>query len=80
MRRERRNVRFPGLHGRARKLEPPGEVALECRLVTRGGAGLAHGRVESDQRAQQLDELVLTPGDLVAHRLLGVRQRHGTRS
>ncbi len=80
MRRERRDVRFPGLHGRAGLLEPRGEVALQCRLVARARAGLAHGRVEPDQRAQQLDELVLAPGDLVAHRLLGVRQRHGTRS
>ena len=37
---------------------------------------LMRRRVEADERAQQLDEVVRATLDLVAHRLLGGRQRH----
>ena len=73
---ERRDVGLPDAHVGARALEALCEVALQRELLAGRVARLVRRRVEADQRAQQLDEVVPATLDLVAHRLLGGRQRH----
>ncbi len=57
-------------HVGAVRAQPVGQVALQRGHVAGGGADVGRDRVEADQRLQQLDELALAAGDVLADALL----------
>ena len=80
---ERGDVGLPDAHVGAGALQALGEIGLQRSLLARRLAVLMRRRVEADQRAQQLDEVVPATLDLVADEPLelaeaGVLEWHGS--
>lgn len=59
-------IRLGDLHPRSRGAQTRREVILQRRLITRERARHMCGRVKTDQRPQQLHQLVLAFGDALA--------------
>ena len=78
---QRAGVGLLELHVGAVPAQPGGQVALQLGNVAGGGADVGGDRVEADQRLQQLDEVALASGDVLADALLQRGQQSGcTRS